>query len=201
MTFARDEYHIAGTCPRDSFLDCSRAIMLNPDIGMINNGGSDLGDDHARIFRSAHALSAASARSYPNGIQAWVLRAASLAQRGDGSGAAAAFDELNRQGYTNFYALASIMGPVRSDPRVKAEIASMALQTAERLQALGNPVPSELYLLARALFELGRLGEVAGVLERALEIGGPRDPQLRAALREAQIELERRKQLEESPAE
>ena len=53
MTFTCYEHHIAGTRPGHSFLDRSGAIMLNPDIGMINYCGADSGDNHTGIFAAA----------------------------------------------------------------------------------------------------------------------------------------------------
>jgi hypothetical protein len=146
------------------------------------------GQSHARarIWRSSAFLLADSARNYPQGVSAHLTRAASAAQRGNVDAVVANLRGAVERGYLQFQQLDSdpALAPVREHPKFRAVVNDIALIRIQRFAAKKNPTQLELRTVARAYAIRGEVRQARTVLERALEVGGPKDAETRADLAE-----------------
>ncbi len=146
--------------------------------------------DYSRDFLSGERASASSARSFPDGIQAWLARVAVAEASKDAEGVAEALRKLHELGFYGFRDLGSFLGSTRSDPAVQAILQEMARKTLRRYEAVDDLFPLELYMVAQAHQELGRLPEAVALLEKAVASKGPRTEELRTVLEETRALLE-----------
>jgi len=147
--------------------------------------------ERAAIFRSNTTLMLDSARRYPDGLSASLLRARRAAQSGDAAGAAEALKRAADLGFDSFFALDNepALQGVRQDPRVRAAVGNMAGRWIEIARRRGYSTPHELQLWAQAHALRGEWAEAIAVLERALAQPGAPEPELRRALAEARRQL------------
>jgi tetratricopeptide (TPR) repeat protein len=134
-----------------------------------------------------------SARRYPDGLSASLLRARRAAQSGDAAGAAQALKRAADLGFDSFFALEneSALQGMRQDPRVRAAIGEIAGHWIEIARSRGYSTQHELQLWAQAHSLRGEWAEAITVLERALAQPGAPEPELRRALAEARRQLAR----------
>jgi len=151
----------------------------------------------AGLWRSDLALLAESARAYPAGLSADLLRARRAAQARDVEGVVAALRAAEDRGYDQYMAVASdpVYAPVRNDPRFRAVLSELAGRWLEAVAPRGYSLPHELRTVADAHAVRGEWREAEATLERALEKAGPDErPSLERDLeraRRARAALER----------
>ncbi len=140
----------------------------------------------ARIWRSTAFLLADSAQNYPQGVSAHLVRAARAAQQGDVDVVVANLRGAVDRGHLRFQQFDSdpVFATVREHPKFQALIRDIALMRIERFAEKENPTQLELRTVARAAAMRGEMREAISILERALEVGGPKDAQTRADLAE-----------------
>ena len=141
---------------------------------------------HSRsaLWASEDRVLADAARHFPHGLIAQLLSARRAASRGDVDDTVAAFERCRARGWNNYGFLLSdpAFEPVRGTPPFRALIARFAddlIEIDSRRSRMGQ---MDLLDLAQAYELRGRRAEAAATLERALELGGPFDPTLRAEL-------------------
>jgi hypothetical protein len=124
-------------------------------------------------------------RNYPDGTAAHLAAAGQAATLGDAGATVLHLRAAWARGYNR---LDHLLGPnyaaVRSDPRFRALLVEMATQMLERLGALAEPSQMELRALALAHELRGERELALRALERALEVGGPVDEEIRRELRQ-----------------
>jgi len=138
----------------------------------------------AAIWRSAATLTADAALHYPDGVSANLLRARRAALAGDVDGVIAALRAARQRGYNRFEQLEAepAFAAMRDDPRFRALVSEIAAVWIERGRTLDDPTQQELQMLAHAHYVRGERDAAIAALRRALALGGPRDPQIRADL-------------------
>lgn len=157
--------------------------------------------ERAAVFRTNRALMLDSARNYPEGLSASLIRARGAAQRGDAAGTAEALLRAAELGFDSFFAIDTGIGleQVRQDPRVRAAIGEIAGRWIETARARGYSVPRELQIWAQAHAARGEWAEAADVLERALAQPGRHQPEIRKSLAEARRRLAEGREAGPSP--
>ncbi len=138
----------------------------------------------AAVWRSPASLTADAAAHYPQGVSANILRAKRAAQAGDVDGVVAALRAAAQRGYNRFEQIDAdpAFDAMRSHPRFRAVVSEIAAGWIARGRAREHPTQQELQTIAHAHFVRGERDEAVAVLRRALALGGPRDPQIRADL-------------------
>ncbi len=138
----------------------------------------------APLFQSEARLQIESARNYPDGIPAWMRRAQDAGRRGDAAGVADAMQKLRARGFLSVAPLLANpqIGRHAAHPKVRSVVRAMAHDQVERLSALEDPHQIELFLLAQAHLQRDERPAAVTALEQALEIGGPEDAAIQAAL-------------------
>ena len=143
---------------------------------------------HARagIWRSSAFLLADSARHYPQGVSAHLIRANRAAQQGDIDTVVVSLRAAVDRGYLHFHQLDSdpALAQVREHPKFQRVVRDIALMRIERFREKNNPTQLELRTVARAYAIRGEVREAIEVLERALDVGGPKDAETRADIAE-----------------
>lgn len=141
---------------------------------------------HARaeIWRTPVLLLADSARNYPDGVAANLLRARRAVQEGDADRAVSALRAAQARGFNRFEQLQSDPGydPIRGDPGFRALVREMAAWWIERSDRLQDPTQTELRVRALAHLARGEEAEAIRAFEAALARGGPIDDRIRAEL-------------------
>jgi len=142
----------------------------------------------ARLWRSSVFLMADSARNYPDGVSAHLVRAQRAAGKGDIDAVVASVRHAVDRGYLRFQQLESdpALAKVREHPKFRTVINEIALLRIQRFQKKTNPTQLELRTVARAYAIRGEVLDAKRVLERALDVGGPKDEETRADLAELQ---------------
>ena len=137
----------------------------------------------ARIWRSSFAVSLDSARNYPHGQPAHLLRAAAAAQRGDAAATAGELRELMAHGYDRFVDLETqpTWDPVRHDPAFRAVVREMAGFWIAQSRG-SDPTQADLRMLGLAHGVRDEYGEAVAALDEAVRAGGPLTPQVRVEL-------------------
>jgi tetratricopeptide (TPR) repeat protein len=140
--------------------------------------------ERARLWRSPVLLLADAAAHYPHGVPASLLRAQRAAQAGDAEAAVTALRAAMARGYIRFQQLLGdpALAPVREHPAFQALVREMAADWIETYAAKGELTQLELRTVAGAHVARGEYREATRLLERALEVGGPTDAEVRAEL-------------------
>ncbi len=154
--------------------------------------------DYSRDFLTGERAAASSARSFPDGIQAWLAKVSAAEAAKDPAAVEAGLRKLHELGFYGFRDLGAFLKSTKSDPGVTAILQEMARKTLRRYDAVENLFPLELYMVAQGHQELGRLPEAVALLEKAVAANGPRTGELRVVLEEtrALLEAERGKEAE-----
>jgi len=139
----------------------------------------------AAVFRDSLAMMKDAALHYPEGMQAQLLKGQAAARRGDAAAATRAFARAVDLGFADLAAL--LQSPdlvaVRGDPGFREVLLDLARRDIERLgQQDRPPTQEELRQLSLAYTVRGQLPEAIRSLERALELGGARDDDIRGEL-------------------
>jgi hypothetical protein len=138
----------------------------------------------AGLWVSFEQLAQDSARHYPDGLWAHLLRARRAAQDGDGERSAvelrAAF-ELGNRDYSTVMA-DPIFRRVLRHPSFQKLLVDMADWWISRVNVIDQPNQLQLYQLANAYWLRGDFAEAQHALERAQAVGGPLDQQVQADL-------------------
>jgi hypothetical protein len=150
--------------------------------------------ERAALWRQNAVLLADAAAHYPNGVVANVVRAKRAAYAGDTQ---TVFESLRRaaeRGFNRFQQLEAdpAYAAVRDHPEFRAIVRGMADHWIEAGRRKANPTQTELRLIAHAHIARGEVDQALRLLERAVEVGGPRSAAIRqeAALLRAAIEAE-----------
>jgi tetratricopeptide (TPR) repeat protein len=176
--------------PRFALFDSSHAAALSRGLAaagaVVLLGFAWHSHARAAIWRSSAFLLADSARNYPQGVSAHLLRAKRAAQQGDVDAVVANVRAAVDRGYLRFQQLDSdpALARVREHPKFQAVVRDIALMRIERFAAKTNPTQLELRTVARAYAIRGEVREAIEVLQRALDVGGPKDAETRADLAE-----------------
>lgn len=142
--------------------------------------------DRAEIWQSPVRILADSARNYPEGVSANLVRARRAAQEGDAARAAEALRAAEARGFRRFEQLEGDPGfaPIRSDPRFRAVVYDMAGWWLAHYDGLETPTQVELRVRALAHVSRGEYAEAVAAFEAALARGGPLDARIRVELDE-----------------
>jgi hypothetical protein len=144
----------------------------------------------AAIWQGLHPLVQASARAYPDGMNAHLLRANDAAIANDRPTAVAELRLATDRGFDLFSLLASpAFSALRSDPDFQALIYELAGRWIELAESRGYDSQPELVGWAEAHAIRKEWSEAVGRLERAQALGGPIDPLVRERLETARREL------------
>lgn len=120
---------------------------------------------------------------YPDGTSARLRRAQLLAQRGDRDGAVATLRSVKPFALEMNALLADpVLRGLRGHPGFDALLRDVAARWIDWGRRLPRPGPRELRQIAIAHMLRGELPEARSALERALALGGPRAPEIRADL-------------------
>jgi len=146
--------------------------------------------ERAGIWHSNARLIADAALHYPDGIPANIGRAKAAALVGDVEGVIANLRRARERGYNRFEQLEAdpAWASVRDQPEFRSLVREMAAGWIERARHKPNPTQIELRAVGHAHIARAEYAQALAVLERALEMGGPRDAEIRAevaALRSA----------------
>jgi hypothetical protein len=149
--------------------------------------------ERGEVFRTDVALTLDSARHFPDGLSAQLLRARHAAQQGDVDGAVAAIRRARELGFDSYAQLDEDPGfaSVRQDPRFRAAVAEVAGAWIKVARARGYATQLELRALANAHAARAEWAEAVSVLERAAATPGPVGSSVRAELAQARRELAR----------
>jgi hypothetical protein len=138
---------------------------------------------HARagIWRFAGTLSADSARNYPNGVSANLIRAKQAAFEGNGEAAGAALQAAHDRGFNRFEMIYSdaAFDPVRRHPAFVSAFEKMARGRIARVEERKAPTQGELRMAGHAYIALGEYEDARRMLKVALEHGGIHDDAIR----------------------
>jgi tetratricopeptide (TPR) repeat protein len=145
----------------------------------------------ARIWQSETRMLLDSARHYPEGSSALVLRARSAAQAGDVASSVSALRAAADRGLDRFAALEQDPGlaPIRNTPEFRSLMQEIAGRWIAMAQRRGYSTQPELRFLAIAHATRGEYAEAVTALEGALAAGGPLDDVVRAELEATRAEL------------
>jgi hypothetical protein len=130
---------------------------------------------------------------YPEGTAAQLRAADRAARLGDVDAVVAALRAAHRRGYDRLDQILADPSYVsmRDDARFRSLLEEIALGMIQRLERNASPGQLELHVIAVAYELRGETERAAQALERALEVGGPIDPQVRADLRRLRAKLRR----------
>lgn len=142
--------------------------------------------ERSRVWSNPALVFADSARHYPDGMAANLLRARRAAGVGDAKEAAASLRRAFDRGFLYFEQIGSdpVFATIRETADMRAVLDDMAGWWIERIDRLDRPTQAELALLGRAYLYRGERAEALGALERAAAQGGPMDAAIRAQLHE-----------------
>ena len=129
----------------------------------------------ATLWTDQTLLSLDSAKHFPEGRSALILRAKQKAQVGD---AASSVELLRRAADLGRDLIQPLLldkglAPITNDPLFRALIVDLAARYLERVSTYGRPTQSELGAIAVAHFERGEINEAVDALERAVAHPGP----------------------------
>jgi protein O-mannosyl-transferase len=138
---------------------------------------------HARaaIWRSPATILADSARHYPNGVSANLMRAKAAALRADAPAAVAAIRAAMARGYNRYEQLLAdpAFQQIADDPEFRAVVRDIAAGWIEAGRGWEHPSQMELRKLASAHAVRGERDEAVALLRRALETPGPLEAEIR----------------------
>ncbi|HTF35315.1 MAG TPA: hypothetical protein VK714_16650 [Myxococcota bacterium] len=149
--------------------------------------------ERAKVFRTNLGLELDSARHFPDGLSAAMLRARRAAQEDDVDGTVTAIRRARELGFDDYAQLDEDPGfaSVRHDPRFRTAVAEVAGAWIEIARARGYATQLELRALAKAHAARAEWPEAVSVLERAAATPGPVGSSVRAELAQARRELAR----------
>ncbi len=149
--------------------------------------------DRARVWRSSAHVMADAVLHYPEGTAAQLRAADRAARLGDVDAVVAALRAAHRRGYDRLDQILAdpSYASMRDDARFRSLLEEIALGMIQRLERNDSPGQLELHVIAVAYELRGETERAAQALERALEVGGPIDPQVRADLRRLRAKLRR----------
>jgi tetratricopeptide (TPR) repeat protein len=138
----------------------------------------------AELWRGELFLLVDAAKHYPEGGTASFLRAREFAQKRDVEAAVAELRRASERGIDRFMALEGDPGlaPIRSEPAFRELLRELAGRWIETAQRRGLRTQAELRMLALAHLQRDELDQALAAFERALEVGGPLEPVVRAEL-------------------
>jgi hypothetical protein len=145
----------------------------------------------AGIWKTAFGLMTDAELHYPEGTAAKTREARRAALAGDVEGAVAALRAAYARGYNRLDHLLqdSAYAPLRSDPRFSALLTEIAVEWRDRLGSSESPSQIELRAVAQANVVLEDYEAALRALERALEVGGPVDEEIRYDIEEVERAL------------
>jgi hypothetical protein len=157
-------------------------IALVVVVAVVAVGFAFHGHERAAIWQSPAAVMADAARRYPDGMSAHMLRAGEAGRRGDVEATVVALQASRERGwdYFNFLLVDPSYRPVRDDPRFQAFLRELAGDWIERNKDRRWVTQLDLQALALAYEVHGEIAQAIAVLDRALELSGPLDAELRA---------------------
>jgi hypothetical protein len=140
--------------------------------------------DRAPVFLNSLAMMKDAAVHYPEGVQAQILKGHAAARARDTERAVLAFQRAVDLGFADLGALLEHpeLAVLRTQPAFREVIRGLALRDIERLSAQQTPTQVELRQLALAYVVRDRLADAISTLERALDVEGLRDEQIRDEL-------------------
>ncbi len=149
--------------------------------------------ERAGFWGDPQQLDADAIRNFPNGLVAHLENASIAAGQGDAEAVAAHLNFALERGVFNFYSYQGdpVWSPVRGDPRFQAVIEEMARRWLLLEPLYVHPSQIELRGLAHARVTLGDDAEAQILLERALEVGGLRDDQVRRELVSVKLAIQK----------
>ncbi len=147
----------------------------------------------AELWRGETWLLLDAAKHYPEGSVASFLRARRAAQEGDAATAVAELRRATEFDIDSFLVLLKdrALAPLRSDPAFQQLVNEVAGRWIERASRRRVESQAELRMLGLAHLQRRELDEAVASYERALELGGPLDPTLRAELEAVRAERAR----------
>jgi len=130
----------------------------------------------AGVFTSDVRMMLDSARSYPDGLSANLLRVRRTGRAGDRDGLFDAMSELRERGFVRFWELNQdpSLAPYRRDPRYRELLGELATGWLASAEQLAVPTQSELHVMAMAYAARGERERALETLRRAEAAGGPR---------------------------
>jgi len=138
----------------------------------------------APVFRTNLAMMKDAMRSYPEGMQAQLLRGHAAARQGEAERAARAFQRAIELGFTDLEQLLENpqLARVRGHPAFREVLLDLARRDIARWGGREDLTQAELRQLSIAYTVAGRLPAAIRSLERALEVGGPYEEPVRQEL-------------------
>lgn len=138
----------------------------------------------ARLWREPTLLFLDSARHYPDGYPAQMMRARRAAQQGRVAEAAEALRAAHARGASDFMAVAAdpALAPIAATPEFAAVLQEMATRFVETNPVAADTDQATLHLLAHAELIRGNAREAAQALSAAIRAGGLQDAVLRQEL-------------------
>ena len=157
------------------------AIALVLALGLVFSLRSH---QRAAVWRSAPFVMADAVEHYPNGSAALLRQADISARAGDADGTLSALHALYQRGFERFDLL---MHPdyafLREDPRFKALVDEVARKRIARIESSQAPGQIGYHTIGLVHNARGDTDAAIRAFERALEIGGAKDQQIRAELK------------------
>lgn len=150
--------------------------------------------ERAFLWTSGRAVAEDAARHYPDGLEAWMLKAHDAAGRRDATSVAHALRNAMRRGMVAFDRVRGDRhyAAVVDHPEVQAVLIAMAERRLEREALFEHPSQQQLLAFAAAYAVRGDLDAAIERLERALALGGVHEDRARRQLE--RLRLERRLQ-------
>jgi hypothetical protein len=139
-----------------------------------------------RLWREPTLLFLDSARHYPDGYPAQMMRARRAAQQGNAAEAADALRAAHARGASDFMAVAQdpALAPIAASPEFAAVLQEMAQRFVETNPVRDDTDQATLHLLAHAEMIRGNARGAAQALAAAIRAGGLQDDVLRQELAE-----------------
>jgi hypothetical protein len=155
----------------------------------------------AALWAAPENLDREAMRNHPEGLLAHQALAREAATRGDVEATVEHLRFVSDRGQIEFtsYRNDPVWAPVRDDPRFQELVRHMARQWIALEPLFQRPSQIELRGLAHAHWIAGDLREAKERLERALEVGGLRDAQIRRELVSLRLALQREGEQEAQP--
>jgi hypothetical protein len=131
--------------------------------------------ERAAVWRDEESYVADAARHYPDGRQAYLLRAREHARRGDVEGTIAALRAARARGWSSVGLLYAdpVFAEVGRDPRMRRYVRELTGAMVAMLAARPAPRTEELQILAQLHLWRGERRKAEAVLERAAAQEGP----------------------------
>jgi tetratricopeptide (TPR) repeat protein len=157
-----------------------RAVALGAAALLLVSFGARA-NARARIWSSPVLLMADAAANYPDGVSAQLQRGKAAAQHGDPEGALREIRAAIERGFDRYEQLDEdpAWRPIARDARFRALVSELAGKRIRWFEARGDLTQLEWRGLASAYVARREYREALAALERALEVGGAQDDQVR----------------------